>query len=68
LWFFGIAEDVADGGGLVSRDEVVLGWFVDHRTDWSITIARVVSAVGSFVSLLVIAAVLGCGCGTGGAP
>jgi undecaprenyl-diphosphatase len=58
-WFFAIAEDVADGGGLVSRDEAALGWIIDHRTDWWISIARVVSAVGSFVALLVLAAVLG---------
>jgi membrane-associated phospholipid phosphatase len=50
--FMLIAEDVLDGGGLVSHDEAVLRWFVDHRTDWMINVARVVSTVGGFVSLL----------------
>ena len=26
-----IAEDVLDGGGFISRDEAVLGWFVEHE-------------------------------------
>jgi hypothetical protein len=28
-----IADDVLDGGGLISHDDAVLAWFVDHRTD-----------------------------------
>jgi undecaprenyl-diphosphatase len=54
-----IAEDLLDGGGLVAHDEAVLTWFVDHRTDWMISIARVVSKIGSFVSLLCLGLVLG---------
>jgi len=54
-----IAEDVLDGGGLVSHDEAVLTWFVDHRTEWMINVARVVSAVGGLVSLLCVGVALG---------
>jgi undecaprenyl-diphosphatase len=54
-----IAEDVLDGGGLVSHDEAVLTWFVDHRTGWMINVARVVSAVGGFVSLLCVGVAIG---------
>jgi membrane-associated phospholipid phosphatase len=54
-----IAEDVLDGGGLISRDEVVLGWFVDNRSEWLITAASWVSAVGGFASLCIVGVVLG---------
>lgn len=54
-----IAEDLLDGGGLISRDEAVLSWFVEHRTDRLITAAKIVSTVASFVSLLVIGVLLG---------
>ena len=54
-----IAEDLLEGGGLISHDEAVLRWFVDHRTDWMISVARFVSTVGGFVSLLCAGAVLG---------
>jgi membrane-associated phospholipid phosphatase len=47
-----IAEDLLDGGGLVSHDEAALNWFVDHRTDELIRAARFVSTAGGFVSLL----------------
>jgi membrane-associated phospholipid phosphatase len=57
--FLLIAEDVLDGGGLISHDEAVLNWFVDRRTDGMITAARVVSAIGSFASLLLIGSVIG---------
>jgi undecaprenyl-diphosphatase len=57
--FFLLAEDVADGGRLVSRDQAVLGWFIDHRTDASISIAKLISTLGSFTVLLILAAVLG---------
>jgi undecaprenyl-diphosphatase len=57
--FMLIAEDILDGGGLISHDEAVLTWFVDHRTDWMINVARVVSAVGGFVSLLCVGVALG---------
>jgi membrane-associated phospholipid phosphatase len=49
-----IAEDVLDGGGLISRDEAALSWFVDHRTDPLITAARWVSTLGGFIALCVI--------------
>jgi undecaprenyl-diphosphatase len=48
-----IAEDLLEGGGLVSHDESVLVWFVDHRTPTLIRAAKVVSAVGGFVGLAV---------------
>ena len=54
-----IAEDVLDGGGLISHDEAVLNWFVDHRTDWSIRVAKLVSTLGAFTSLAIISAFIG---------
>ena len=54
-----IAEDLLEGGGLISHDEAVLTWFVDHRTDWLISAAKVVSTLGSFVSLLIAAVLVG---------
>jgi undecaprenyl-diphosphatase len=54
-----IAKDVLDGGGLVSHDEAVLAWFIDHRTDALISAAKFVSTVGGFVSLLIVAVVIG---------
>jgi undecaprenyl-diphosphatase len=57
--FILIAEDLVDGGGLISHDEAVLRWFVDHRTDWMISVARVVSTVGGFVSLVCLGVALG---------
>jgi undecaprenyl-diphosphatase len=53
-----IAEDLVDGGGLISRDETVLQWFVDHRTDRMVSVARLVSTVGGFVSLCCLSFVL----------
>ena len=53
-----IAEDLLDGGGLLSRDEAVLTWFVDHRTDRWINVAELVSRIGAFVSLTIIGALL----------
>jgi undecaprenyl-diphosphatase len=57
--FMLIAEDVLDGGGLISHDEAVLTWFVDHRTDWMINVARVISTLGGLVSLLCVGVALG---------
>ncbi len=54
-----IAEDVLDGGGLISHDEAVLAWFVDHRTDQWITVAKRVSSIGAFVPLAIIGVLLG---------
>ena len=54
-----IAEDLVDGGGLISHDQAVLSWFVDHRTDWMIRAARFLSTIGSFVSLFVIGVLIG---------
>jgi undecaprenyl-diphosphatase len=53
-----IAEDVLDGGGLISHDQAVLTWFVDVRTDWLTTAAKTLSAIGSFWSLFVIGVVV----------
>jgi undecaprenyl-diphosphatase len=50
-----IAEDVLHGGDLISHDEAVLGWFIDHRTDRLISVAKFVSTVGGFVSLSIVA-------------
>jgi undecaprenyl-diphosphatase len=58
LLFVVIAEDVLNGGGLVSHDEAVLAWFVDNRTPGLIHLAKVVSTLGSFVSLAIMAALL----------
>jgi undecaprenyl-diphosphatase len=57
--FMLIAEDLLDGGGLISRDVAVLRWFVDHRSDAWISAAQVASTVGSFVSLLLMGVALG---------
>ena len=54
-----VAEDLLDGGGLISHDEAVLAWFVDHRTDLLVSAARFISTVGGFVSLLVFASLGG---------
>ncbi len=54
-----IAEDVLDGGGLISHDEAVLSWFVDHRTDRSIHLAKLVSTLGAYVSLAIVSALIG---------
>ncbi len=59
LVFVVIAEDLFDGGGLISRDHAVLRWFVDHRTHGLIQAARVVSDVGSFVPLAIVAVLIG---------
>ena len=54
-----IAEDVLDGGGLISHDEAVLSWFVDHRTDRAIHFAKFVSTLGAYVSLAIISVLIG---------
>ncbi len=54
-----LAFGAAGGGWLVARDEAVLEWFVEHRTDGWIRAARLVSTLGSFGSLSVIGVVLG---------
>ena len=54
-----VAEDLLDGGGLISHDEAVLAWFVEHRTDGLISAAKVVSALGGFASLAIVGALLG---------
>jgi undecaprenyl-diphosphatase len=58
LLFISIAEDLADGGGLISHDQAVLDWFVAHRTPALVTAARVVSAIGGFAGLFVAGLVL----------
>ena len=59
LLFALIAEDLLSGGGLISHDEGVLTWFVEHRTEWMINAAKFVGTVASFTSLALIAAGLG---------
>ena len=59
LLFALIAEDLLDGGGLISHDETVLAWFVEHRTDALVSAAKVVSTLGGFVSLAIVGALLG---------
>ena len=54
-----IAEDVLDGGGLISRDLAVLTWFVDHRTPWLISAARLISSIGGFAVLVVLGLLVG---------
>ncbi len=54
-----IAEDVLDGGGLISHDEAVLSWFVANRSEWLITAARWVSTVGGFAGLCIAAVAAG---------
>jgi membrane-associated phospholipid phosphatase len=57
--FFLIVEDLLEGAGLISHDEAVLMWFVDHRTDRSIRVAKVLGSIGAFVSLAIISALIG---------
>ena len=54
-----IAHDVVDGGRLVSHDEAVLDWFIDHRTDWSIQLAKLLGSIGKFVPLAIAGALVG---------
>jgi undecaprenyl-diphosphatase len=57
--FLLVAEGVARAGSLVSRDQAVLGWFIDHRTDAWIRVAKLISTIGSFTVLLILSAVVG---------
>src|SRR5262249_48846193 len=59
LLFVLIAEDLLEGAGLVSHDDAVLEWFVDHRKDWMIRAAKVIGAVTSFTPLLIVGVLLG---------
>ena len=54
-----IAEDLLDGGGLISHDKAVTAWFVEHRTDALISAAKLVSTLGSFVSLSILGVLFG---------
>jgi undecaprenyl-diphosphatase len=54
-----IAEDVLDGGGLITRDEAVLSWVVDIRSEWLITAARWTSTIGGFAGLCVAGVAIG---------
>src|SRR5262249_26392973 len=54
-----IAEDVADGGGLISHDKEVLAWFIDHRTEGLIRAAKLISTIGSFAALAIMGVLLG---------
>lgn len=59
LLFVLIAEDLLEGGGLISHDDAVLNWFVEHRTDGLISAAKLMSTLGSFVSLAIVAVLIG---------
>jgi undecaprenyl-diphosphatase len=59
LVFVVIAAKVAAGVGLVDQDEAVLEWFVDHRTPWMISAARLVSTMGGFVGLVTAGVLIG---------
>ena len=59
MLFVIIAEDILDGGGLISRDEATLAWFIDDRTNTLTTISRAISTMGSFTALLVFGIALG---------
>lgn len=54
-----LAYGANSGGWLVARDEAVLDWFVEHRTDGWIRAARLLSTLGSFGSLSILGATLG---------
>jgi undecaprenyl-diphosphatase len=54
-----IAEDLLEGGGLISHDEAVSIWFIEHRTDALISAAKLVSSIGSFLSLAILGVLLG---------
>ena len=56
--FILIADDLLDGGGLISHDQTVLAWFVGVRTDAWVFVAKVFSAVGSFVGLAILSLLL----------
>jgi undecaprenyl-diphosphatase len=55
--FLLIAEDLLDGGGLISHDHSVLAWFVENRTDTWVSVARAISTMGSFLVLFGVAVV-----------
>lgn len=57
--FLLIAEDVLDGGGLMSRDASVLHWFVDHRGEAWVSAARVIGSLCGFVGLSTVTIVVG---------
>jgi membrane-associated phospholipid phosphatase len=56
--FILIADDLLDGGGLISHDQAVLSWFVGVRTDAWVFVAKVFSALGSFVGLAILSLLL----------
>ena len=43
----------------MARDDAVLDWFVDHRSAWTIDLARIISTIGSFLSLATLAVIVG---------
>ncbi len=55
-----IVEDLLEGGGLISHDEAVLNWFVDHRTDRCDPPRQSsLGTIGAYVSLAIISALIG---------
>ena len=57
--FLLIAEDLLDGGGLVSHDEAFLRWIIDHRTDLTVSLSRLTSTVFGFAALAALGIALG---------
>ena len=53
-----VADDLLDGGGLISHDQAVLAWFVEVRTGAWVFVAKVFSALGSFVGLAILSLLL----------
>jgi membrane-associated phospholipid phosphatase len=56
--FILIADDLLDGGGLISHDQAVLDWFVGVRTEFWVFVAKLFSALGSFVGLAILSLLL----------
>jgi membrane-associated phospholipid phosphatase len=62
----GITEDVTRHNGLSSTDPTRLRWFIEHRPDALVSVARIMSGVGSPVALAAVAAVAALGLWFGG--
>ncbi len=52
----GLADDIVEGNGLTAIDEPIWQFAVDHRTPAATVFFRVVTAVGSTVSMTVLSA------------
>jgi undecaprenyl-diphosphatase len=56
LLFALVAKNLLGGGGLISHDQAVLDWFVEHRTETMVNIAKVIGSVSGFAGLAIMAA------------